>query len=217
MQKTQIAPSLLAADFGNLDSEITSLEAAGADILHLDIMDGHYVPNLSFGFPVIRTIRFLSKLPLDVHLMVTNPDFHISLLLDMDVQWVSFHQETFYHSHRLIQTLKEKGIKAGLALNPGTPIGTLEALLPDLDYILVMSVNPGFSAQEFIPSAIYKIWDLFNLRKKNNYRYLIEVDGGVTAANAKALKEAGTDILVSASYIFSSHDYSQAISALRNA
>jgi ribulose-phosphate 3-epimerase len=149
--------------------------------------------------------------------MVTNPDFHISLLLDMDVQWVSFHQETFYHSHRLIQTLKEKGIKAGLALNPGTPIGTLEALLPDLDYILVMSVNPGFSAQEFIPSAIYKIWDLFNLRKKNNYRYLIEVDGGVTAANAKALKEAGTDILVSASYIFCSHDYSKAISALKNA
>ncbi|MEN6444699.1 MAG: ribulose-phosphate 3-epimerase [Candidatus Cloacimonas sp.] len=217
MQKTQIAPSLLAADFGHLATEITALENAGADILHLDIMDGHYVPNLSFGFPLLKTIRNLTSLPLDVHLMVTNPDFHIPLLLNMGVQWVSFHQETCYHSHRLIGILKEKGIKTGLALNPSTPIGTLEAILPDLDYVLVMSVNPGFAAQDFIPSAIYKIWDLFNLRKKNNYRFLIEVDGGITASNAKALKEAGADILVSASYIFKSEDYNQAIAALKNA
>jgi len=217
MQKTQIAPSILSADFGRLASEIAALETAGADILHLDIMDGHYVPNLSFGFPVIKAIRRMTSLPLDIHLMVTNPDFHIPILLDMNVQWVSFHQETCYHSHRFIQKLKDRGIKAGLALNPGTPLGTLEALLPDMDYILVMSVNPGYSAQEFIPSAIYKIWDLFNLRKKNNYRYLIEVDGGITAANAKAIKEAGTDILVSASYIFSSDNYEQAIAALKNA
>ncbi len=132
----------------------------------MDIMDGHYVPNLSFSFPVIRTIRFLSKLPLDVHLMVTNPDFHISLLLDMDVQWVSFHRETFYHSHPAYSDLKRKRDQNRAGIKSQGLLGTLRALLPDLDYILVMSVNPGF--RRGIPSAIYKIWDLFNLRKKNN-------------------------------------------------
>lgn len=215
MQKTQIAPSLLSADFGRLSSEISALEAAHADLLHLDVMDGHYVPNLSFGFPLIKTIKRLSKLPLDVHLMVTNPDFHVPLLAEIGVQWISFHQETVHHSHRLIQQIKAFGIKAGLALNPATPLNTLDSILPELDYVLMMSVNPGYSAQSFIPFVLDKIKDLSQLRQDKHLQLLIEVDGGVSDQNASALVSAGADILVSASFIFSSSDYHQALSALR--
>lgn len=211
-----IAPSLLSADFGRLAEEIAALEAANADILHLDVMDGHYVPNLSFGFPVIRKIRSLCKLPLDVHLMVTNPAFHISLLSELGVQMVSFHQETVYHSHRLLTQLKDSGIKAGLALNPAIPVNTLDSILGELDYVLVMSVNPGYSAQAFIPTAIDKISCLAELRQARNLAFQIEVDGGVSAANSAVLIKSGCDILVSASYIFGSDDYQAAISALRN-
>jgi len=215
MQKTQIAPSLLSADFGNLHTEIAALEAAKADLLHLDVMDGHFVPNLSFGFPLIKTIRSLSKLPLDVHLMVTNPDFHVPLLAEIGVQWISFHQETVFHSHRLIQQIKSHGIKAGLALNPATPINTLDSILPELDYVLLMSVNPGYSAQAFIPFVLDKLQYLSDYRKTRSLSFLIEVDGGVTDQNAQQLISAGADILVSASFIFSSQNYQQAINALR--
>jgi len=215
MQKTQIAPSLLSADFGNLHTEIAALEAAKADLLHLDVMDGHFVPNLSFGFPLIKTIRSLSKLPLDVHLMVTNPDFHVPLLEEIGVQWISFHQETVFHSHRLIQQIKSHGIKAGLALNPATPINTLDSILPELDYVLLMSVNPGYSAQAFIPFVLDKLQYLSDYRKTRSLSFLIEVDGGVTDQNAQQLISAGADILVSASFIFSSQNYQQAINALR--
>jgi len=215
MQKTQIAPSLLSADFGNLHTEIAALEAAKADLLHLDVMDGHFVPNLSFGFPLIKTIRSLSKLPLDVHLMVTNPDFHVPLLAEIGVQWISFHQETVFHSHRLIQQIKSHGIKAGLALNPATPINTLDIILPELDYVLLMSVNPGYSAQAFIPFVLDKLQYLSDYRKTRSLSFLIEVDGGVTDQNAQQLISAGADILVSASFIFSSQNYQQAINALR--
>ncbi len=215
MQKTQIAPSLLSADFGRLSTEISALEAAHADLLHLDVMDGHYVPNLSFGFPLIKTIKRLSKLPLDVHLMVTNPDFHVPLLAEIGVQWISFHQETVHHSHRLIQQIKAFGIKAGLALNPATPINTMESILPELDYVLMMSVNPGYSAQSFVPFVLDKIKYLSQIRQDRHLQFLIEVDGGVSDQNASALVSAGADILVSASFIFSSSDYKQAINALR--
>lgn len=216
MHKTQIAPSLLSADFGRLKEEIHALEDAGADILHLDVMDGHYVPNLSFGFPVIKAIRKLSKLPLDVHLMVTNPSFHVLALADIGVEWISFHQETEFHSHRLVQLIKSYGIKAGLALNPATPVYTLDSILPDLDYVLAMSVNPGYSAQKFIPSVLSKVKYISDYRKERNYSFLIEVDGGVTDKNSTALKVAGANILVSASYIFSQSDYGLAIDTLRN-
>ncbi len=215
MYKTQIAPSLLSSDFGRLAEEIGALEASGADILHLDIMDGHYVPNLSFGFPLIKAIRKLSSLPLDVHLMVTNPAIHVNQLIDMGVQWISFHQETEYHCHRLINLIKQHGIKAGIALNPATPLSTLSAILPELDYVLVMSVNPGYSAQAFIPSALDKIEALSKIRAERQISFCIEVDGGVTADNAPALRKAGADMLVSASYIFSSTSYTEAIKSLR--
>ncbi len=216
MQKTQIAPSLLSCDFGCLAAEITALEAAGADILHLDVMDGHYVPNLSFGFPLIRKIRELSKLPLDVHLMVTNPDFHVPELLKIGVQYISFHQETCYHPHRLLCLIRDRGCKAGLALNPATPISSLDSILPILDYVLVMSVNPGYSAQVFIPAALDKIRALSGLRQSLNLDLAIEVDGGISAENAPALTAAGANILVSASYIFSQSDYRRTIASLRS-
>lgn len=216
MYKTQIAPSLLSSDFGNLADEIRKLEAAGADILHLDVMDGHYVPNLSFGFPIISCIRKLTKLPLDVHLMVTNPEFYVPRLHEIGVQWISFHQETVYHSHRLVQQIKELGIKAGIAINPATNIITLDSIIPDLDYVLVMSVNPGYSAQSFIPSALAKLQALSVLRSQRQLSFHLEIDGGVSSANAKAIRDAGADILVSASFIFSSLDYREAISAIRD-
>jgi ribulose-phosphate 3-epimerase len=216
MQKTQIAPSLLSADFGRLAEEIGSLEKAGADILHLDVMDGHYVPNLSFGFPLIHKIRALTKLPLDVHLMVTNPGFHVPRLIEIGVQMISFHQETEYHSHRLVNLIKSNGIKAGLALNPAVPVNTLDSIISELDFVLMMSVNPGYSAQPFIESVVSKIRAMKDMRIAKGNEFLIEVDGGVSAANASTLKQAGADILVSASYIFNNSSYLQAISSLRD-
>ena len=215
MFSPQIAPSLLSADFGSLAAEIAALEASKADILHLDVMDGHFVPNLSFGTPVIKAIRKLSTLPLDVHLMISNPDFLVPAMIEVGVQWISFHQETVFHSHRLIQQIRSNGVKAGLALNPATPVNTLDSILPELDYVLVMSVNPGFSAQTFIPSALDKIRQLADYRDELGLNFLIEVDGGVNAANSVSILQAGADILVSASYIFSSGNYTQAIHNLR--
>ncbi|GAB1366806.1 ribulose-phosphate 3-epimerase [Candidatus Cloacimonadaceae bacterium] len=211
MQKTLIAPSLLSADLGRLADEIAALESAGADILHLDVMDGHYVPNLSFGFPLVSAVRKLTKLPLDVHLMVTNPELHVPVLGEIGVQMISFHQEAVFHSHRLIQQIKQNGVKAGLALNPATPVSSLESILGELDFVLVMSVNPGYSAQAFIPSSLEKIARLNGLKPG----FQIEVDGGVADTNSARLIEAGADILVSASYIFGSKSYSNAIKALR--
>jgi len=211
MQKTLIAPSLLSADLGRLAYEIAALESAGADILHLDVMDGHYVPNLSFGFPLVSAVRKLTKLPLDVHLMVTNPELHVPVLGEIGVQMISFHQEAVFHSHRLIQQIKQNGVKAGLALNPATPVSSLESILGELDFVLVMSVNPGYSAQAFIPSSLEKIARLNGLKPG----FQIEVDGGVADTNSARLIEAGADILVSASYIFGSKSYSNAIKALR--
>lgn len=211
MQKTLIAPSLLSADLGRLADEIAALESAGADILHLDVMDGHYVPNLSFGFPLVSAVRKLTKLPLDVHLMVTNPELHVPVLGEIGVQMISFHQEAVFHSHRLIQQIKQNGVRAGLALNPATPVSSLESILGELDFVLVMSVNPGYSAQAFIPSSLEKIARLNGLKPG----FQIEVDGGVADTNSARLIEAGADILVSASYIFGSKSYSNAIKALR--
>lgn len=210
---TLVAASVLSADFSRLKEEIDALEAA--DIIHLDLMDGHYVPNLSFGYPLVQTFRKLSPQALDAHLMVTNPATYVEALAKIGVQWISFHQETVYHPHRLIQEIQAHGIKAGLALNPGTPVSSISALIRDLDYVLVMSVNPGYSAQSFIPSALDKIAELDTLRRTENLDFLIEVDGGVNGDNAEALRQAGADILVSASYILKSTNYTHAINSLK--
>ncbi len=216
MRHIKIAPSILSADFGTLKHEIALLETAGADILHLDIMDGHYVPNLTFGQPLVRAVRNISKLPLDAHLMVTNPAAYIDDLAEISVQWISFHPETDFHVHRLVHKIQQYGIKAGLVLNPATPISVIEPVMEILDYILIMSVNPGLSGQSFIPSSLSKIKELRDLIDRRGYKTLIQIDGGITDQNAGLVIKAGADIIVSASYIFNSADYGRAIRRLRS-
>jgi len=208
-----IAPSVLSCDFGRLREEIAAVESA--DVIHLDIMDGHYVPNLTFGYVLLEKIRSLTSLPLDAHLMVTNPASYVERLAKIGVDWISFHQECEFHSHRLVQRIKELGVKAGLALNPAVPLSTLECILPDLDYVLLMSVNPGFSGQSFIPAALEKVRALRNMIDTDKMAALIEIDGGVNCDNAARIRDAGADILVSASYIFGSSNYAAAIKSLR--
>lgn len=178
-------------------------------------MDGHYVPNLTFGYVLVEKIRSLTSMPLDAHLMVTNPASYVERLAKIGVNWISFHQECEFHSHRLVQRIKELGVKAGLALNPAVPLSTLECILPDLDYVLLMSVNPGFSGQSFIPAALEKVRALRNMIDTDKMAALIEIDGGVNGDNAARIRDAGADILVSASYIFGSSNYAAAIKSLR--
>lgn len=211
-----IAPSILSSDFSNLANEIEDIENAGADIIHLDIMDGHYVPNLTFGYVIVETVVKLTKLPLDVHLMVTNPGDFIDRLAKLKVNYISFHPDTVFHPHRLIQSIKDKGIKAGIALNPGVLLATIDDLLPELDYVLLMSVNPGYSGQKFIHPVIDKVTRMKATIKENKLHTLIEVDGGINDTNAPDLIHAGADILVSASYIFSHKNYNTAIRSLRH-
>jgi len=210
---TLIAPSVLSADFRKLGEEISRL--GDADLIHLDLMDGHYVPNLSYGYPVIEAIHELTNKPLDAHLMVTNPADYVEGLPLLGVKWISFHPETVYHPHRLVQSIKAQGVKAGYALNPAAPLNILDDILPELDYVLLMSVNPGYSAQSFITSVIKKVASLSAIRKNRQLKFLIEVDGGVNDQNAAQLIDAGADILVSASFIFNSSDYSLAINKLK--
>ncbi len=213
MREVQIAASVLSCDFGNLQQELAAV--GSADLLHLDLMDGHYVPNLTFGQPLIAKIRELSALPLDAHLMVTNPAAYVDPLADLGVGWFSFHQECDYHSHQLVQRIKDRGMKAGIALNPAVPASTLECILPELDHVLLMSVNPGFSGQKFIPSILRKIETLREMIERKHLSTLIEVDGGVNADNAADLISAGANTLVSASYIFANTDHAAAIRGLR--
>lgn len=211
----KIAPSLLSADFTNLEHEISRVQDAGADILHLDIMDGHFVPNLTFGMPIIRQIKSVAKIPVDVHLMVTNPQNYLEILGDWKIDYVSFHQETVFHLHRQVHVLKEKNVKAGIALNPATPVETIYDLIPDLDFVLIMSVNPGFGGQKFLTLVYEKIRKLRKIADEKNPALLIEVDGGINNIIAPELVKAGTDILVAGSYIFGQNDYQKQIQSLR--
>ncbi len=213
MRTISIAPSVLSCDFGRLAAELEAVSSA--DLVHLDIMDGHYVPNLTFGAPLVKKIRELTPLPLDAHLMVTNPAAYVDSFAALGVNWISFHQDCEPHSHRMVHRIKSLGIKAGVAVNPATPLNTLDSILPELDYVLLMSVNPGFSAQTFIPSVLDKVRCLRELIDRNHLSALIEVDGGVNADNAPQLISAGADILVSASFIFGSGDYAGAMQTLR--
>lgn len=212
---TLIAPSILSADFGNLLQEVQAVCEAGADWIHVDVMDGVYVPNISIGFPVLRALKGKVSKPLDVHLMITEPERYLKEFADAGADTLVIHEESTVHLHRSIAVIKEMGIKAGVALNPHTPLSVLEYILNDLDIVMLMSVNPGYGGQKFISSVLGKISDLKEMMARKSATNLIEVDGGVTELNAGALVRAGADVLVSGSAVFGKTDYKAAIAALR--
>jgi ribulose-phosphate 3-epimerase len=216
-QPILIAPSILSADFARLAEEIAAVEQAGADLLHVDVMDGHFVPNLTVGPPIIESLKKVTKLPLDVHLMITNADAFISEFVDAGADYLTVHVEACPHLHRTIQSIKERGIKAGVTLNPATPISSLQDILGDVDLVLVMSVNPGFGGQKFIPSVLKKIADARAMLDRINSHALLEVDGGVKVDNTREIVAAGATTLVAGSAIFSQPDYKATIAALRAA
>ena len=210
-----IAPSLLAADFVRLAEDIARVEAAGADWLHLDIMDGHFVPNLTFGPPIVAAIRKITKLPLDVHLMVTNPAALVDAFAAAGADWLTVHVETEPHLHRLVTHIRELGVRPAVVLNPATPLSSLEEILPEVDMVLVMSVNPGFGGQKFISSSIDKIRRLKKQIIAVNREVLIEVDGGINAVTSPLVREAGAEVLVAGSAVFGNDDLIAAIRQIR--
>lgn len=212
---TIIAPSILSADFVRLAEDIARVEAAGADWLHLDIMDGHFVPNLTFGPPIVAAIRKITKLPLDVHLMVTNPAELIEAFAAAGADWLTVHVETESHLNRLLSRIRELGVRPAVALNPSTPIGDLEEILDEVDMVLVMSVNPGFGGQKFIPGSLSKVSRLKTMIDQQNRSILIQVDGGINDKTAPQMISAGADILVAGSAIFGSADLAVAIQKLK--
>ena len=214
---TLIAPSILSADFAHLADEVAAVERSGADLLHVDVMDGHFVPNLTVGPPIVESLKKVTKLPLDVHLMITNADAFIAEFAAAGADYLTVHVEACPHLHRTVQSIKERGVKAGVTLNPATSLHMIEEILPEVDLILIMSVNPGFGGQKFIGSSLKKIAAVRQMIDRAGSRALLEVDGGVKTENAAQVLAAGADILVAGSAIFSSRDYAATIAALRAA
>src|SRR6266705_1878295 len=219
MPKVRIAPSILSADFAHLADEIAAVEQAGADLVHVDVMDGHFVPNLTVGPPIVEALRKVTALPLDVHLMMTNPDAFIREFAEAGATYLTVHVEACPHLHRTVQSIKEKGVQAGVTLNPATPLTSVEEILPDVDLLLVMSVNPGFGGQQFISNVLEKIRRARALIDATVRPILLEVDGGVKVDNARGIAAAGADILVAGSAIFEAPgcDYKNTIARMRAA
>lgn len=211
----KVAPSILSADFGNLQRDVEAICSAGCDLVHVDVMDGHFVPNLTIGPVVVSCVAKCATKPLDIHLMVKNNTFFVELFASLKPKYISFHIEEEKHPHRLIQKIRSYGIKPAIVLNPHTPPEAIEFLLKDLDMVLLMSVNPGFGGQSFIDTVIEKASRLNDIRNKINPDCLIEVDGGVNDKNIQSLKDVGVDVVVSGSYIFKHASKQEAIKSLQ--
>jgi ribulose-phosphate 3-epimerase len=207
----EIAPSILAADFASLGEAIRAVERGGARILHLDVMDGHFVPNISIGVPVVASLRKATRLTLDVHLMIENPDHYVETFAEAGADMISVHQEATAHLDRTLRLIREHGRAAGVAINPATPVATLSEVLDKVDFVLVLSVNPGLGGQSFIPSAVAKIQQLKDLRSRYNYSFRIEVDGGIGPGTVAQVVRAGAEILVAGTSVFHSPDAGAAI------
>ncbi len=210
-----VAPSILSADFGKLNEDIIAICEAGCDLIHVDVMDGHFVPNMTIGPVVVNAVAKIASKPLDIHLMVEDNNFFIDLFSHLKPQYISFHIESENHPHRVIQKLRALGIKPAIVLNPHTAPSSIEYLLQDLDMVLLMSVNPGFGGQKFIENVLERASSLKKLIQKRNPSCLIQVDGGVNDKNIDALKEAGVDVVVAGSYVYGSNDYKKAIKSLQ--
>jgi ribulose-phosphate 3-epimerase len=211
----KIAPSILSADFSKLGEEISDVEKGGAELIHVDVMDGHFVPNITIGPLVVESIRPITKLPLDVHLMIENPDQYIESFAKAGADYITVHVEACRHLHRTIQLIKSFGVKAGVVLNPATPVQLIEPIIEELDIVLLMSVNPGFGGQKFIPSVLNKIKQVRDLAKQKGVKLEIEVDGGVNEQTARLCVEAGATILVAGSAVYNQEDRGKAISILK--
>lgn len=214
----KIAPSILSADFSRLRDEIAEVEQAGADWIHVDVMDGHFVPNLTLGPVIVESIRPHTRLPLDVHLMIEQPDRYIEAFARSGADWISVHQEACPHLHRTIYQIKEQGVKAGVVINPATPVSMIEPILPDVDLVLLMTVNPGFGGQSFIPGVLHKIAQVRNLLQAQGLSHVeVEVDGGISVKTASDAVESGATVLVAGSAIFGAENRQQALAQIKDA
>ncbi|EOH95720.1 ribulose-phosphate 3-epimerase [Enterococcus moraviensis ATCC BAA-383] len=211
----KLAPSILSADFANLERDIQLVEKLGADYIHVDVMDGQFVPNITLGPNVVSAIRPVTKLPLDVHLMIVQPENYIEAFAKAGADIITIHEESTPHIHRAIQMIKASGVKAGVVINPGTPLSAIEYVLDLVDQVLIMTVNPGFGGQSFIESSLDKIAQLKEWKESKGYTYDIEVDGGIVPETAKRCKEAGANVFVAGSYIYDSESPKERIEALR--
>ena len=207
----EISPSVLGADLMRLGEEINMVEKLGMTWLHLDHMDGHFVPNISFGAPVMKCLNGKTDLPYDVHLMIENPDKYIDDFITPKTEYITVHQEACVHLHRTVQNIKSKGVKAGVSINPATPVSTLECILPDVNLVLIMSVNPGFGGQKFIPGALEKVRELAEIKGAKNLDFVIEIDGGITLENIEEVMDAGVEMAVAGSAVFGAEDVTERV------